>query len=246
MNEQIPETGGPAASTPASTDNDPQSQIEALRKEVEATRVQLLAVRAREVVLRNELLHRVRNMLAITRSIFSRTVANGGTVEDLSNHFHGRLDTLARYQSFQATGHGSSVDFEQMVRDELHSFQFGDDPVISITGPDVRLGHDVALVAALALHELVTNSIKFGVLSTPERRGRLTITWTLSEDLLTFIWAESGVPVLGPAPLHRGFGREFIEQALPYQIGATTSFELRAGGVHCSITMPLEAVAAPL
>jgi hypothetical protein len=53
--------------------------------------------------------------------------------------------------------------------------------------------------------------------------------------------------VLAQAPFHTGFGREFIEQALPYQIGAITSFELRPGGLLCTIAVPLggEAAARP-
>jgi hypothetical protein len=62
--------------------------------------------------------------------------------------------------------------------------------------------------------------------------------------LVTIRWAEHGVAVVTAAPLRRGFGREYIEQALPYQSGATTSFELRAGGIVCSIKMPLKPIGA--
>jgi two-component sensor histidine kinase len=204
------------------------------------------AARDREALLRNELQHRIRNMLAIIRSIFSRTVAAGGSLDDVADHFRGRLDAIARYQTALSLDPRATIDFEQIVRDELHSFQFGDDPRIRISGAEVRLVPDVAQMIGLALHELVTNSIKFGVLATLEERGRLEMSWIMAGARLRFIWLETGVPVLSPAPLRRGFGREFIEQALPYQIGAETRFELRPGGLFCEIVVPLDTTAPRL
>jgi two-component sensor histidine kinase len=181
-------------------------------------------------------------MLAIIRSIFSRTVAAGGSLDDVADHFRGRLDAIARAQTSGSLDPGGTIDFEQIVRDELHSFQFGDDPRIEIAGPDVRLSPDVAQMIGLALHELVTNSIKFGVLAMLDERGQLQASWTTAEGQLRFTWIETGVPVVSSAPLRRGFGREFIEQALPYQIGAETRFELRPGGMACEIVAPLGAI----
>jgi two-component sensor histidine kinase len=199
---------------------------------------QLKEARDREFLLRGELQHRVRNMLAIIRSIFSRTVDSGGSLEDVADHFRGRLDAVAQLQSLYAMQAPAAADFEQMIRDELQPFQFGDDPRISINGPDIRLDLDVAQLMGLALHELTTNSIKFGALSGDNESG-LAIRWSSTGQMMRFEWLETGVPVIAPAPLHRGFGREFIEQALPYQLGATTSFVLRPGGVFCSIALPI-------
>lgn len=223
-----------------------ESELAATRQALRQAEKQLHIATGREAALRSELQHRVRNMLATVRSIFSRSMASGGSIDDITDHFRGRLDTLARYQSFHSIDPERAVDFEQLVRDELHSFQFGDDPVISIEGSEVRLSQDVAQLAALAVHELVTNSLKFGALSGSDARARLHIGWTVADRLLTFSWSETGVAILGAAPLRRGFGREFIEQALPYQVGAVTKFDLRPGGLTCIITMPLDAVAAPM
>jgi two-component sensor histidine kinase len=220
-----------------------QAQLAEAHRELASVERERQASRDREALLANELLHRVRNMLAIIRSIFSRTVAAGGSLDDVADHFRGRLDAIARAQTSQSLDPGGTIDFEQIVRDELHSFQFGDDPRIGIAGPEVRLAPDVAQMIGLALHELVTNSIKFGVLAMLEERGQLEASWTTDEGQLRFTWIETGVSVLSPAPLRRGFGREFIEQALPYQIGAETRFELRPGGISCEIVAPLGTIA---
>jgi two-component sensor histidine kinase len=221
-----------------------QAQLAEARRELALVERAHQAARDREALLRNELQHRVRNMLAIIRSIFSRTIAAGGSLDDVADHFRGRLDAVARYQSFQSLDPGGTIDFELIVRDELNSFQFGDDARIQISGPEVRLVPDTAQVFGLALHELVTNSIKFGALAMLDDRGQLDISWSMAGTQLRFTWLETGISVLSPAPLRRGFGREFIEQALPYQIGAETRFELRPGGIFCEIVAPLDSIAS--
>jgi two-component sensor histidine kinase len=220
-------------------------ELDAVRRELEQSEMGRQAAQEQAALLRGELQHRVRNMLAIIRSIFSRTIAAGGSLEDVADHFRGRLDAIARYQTVLATDAGATIDFEHIVRDELQSFQFGDHPQIRIDGPPARLMQDSALLIGLALHELVTNSIKFGVLSSDDPRAQLDIGWTLAAGLLQLEWCETGIAVLSSAPLHRGFGREFIEQALPYQLGATTSFELRPGGVFCAVAVRLDVRTVP-
>ena len=106
---------------------------------------------------------------------------------------------------------------------------------------------------ALKLHELATNALKYGALSRPE--GRLDVRWDLvggadGETQLRVNCRESGVEVSIPAkgidagsdivaPLRRGYGREFIRRALPYQLWAETSSELTPLGVRCTVTLPV-------
>jgi two-component sensor histidine kinase len=113
-----------------------------------------------------------------------------------------------------------------------------DGPDCTISGPAVRLGQTSAELMGLAIHELVTNSIKFGALA---QAGRLSIDWSIESEQMAFRWAEFGVAIAGSAPRPYGFGRQLIEDALPYQLGATTSFDLKPGGVVCKILIPLSA-----
>jgi two-component sensor histidine kinase len=96
----------------------------------------------------------------------------------------------------------------------------------------------------MALHELLTNAVKYGALKQPN--GHLTIRWRreiLSESgkpWLHLDWKESGVemPPLGAKPHGSGQGRELIERVLPYQFDAQTTFAMEADGVHCTISLP--------
>ncbi|MDF0488433.1 sensor histidine kinase [Sphingomonas sp. H39-1-10] len=222
------------------------ANAEALRAELKAAREQLdcatrslAASEARERLLQNELQHRVRNMLAVVRSIFARTVEAGGALEDVADHFKGRLDAVSRYQFASAIDPRGTIDLDMMIWDELRVFEF--DPRVAAAGPEARVPYDIAVVLGLAFHELATNSIKFGALADTARGATVHIRWELSQGELSLTWEETGVSIVMPAPVPRGFGREFIEAALPYQIGATTAFELRPGGIRCTITVPLNA-----
>ena len=217
-----------------------EAEIVTLRAQLQASSDRLLAATEREASLLSEVQRRVRNTLAIVRSIFSRTLPADGALEEMANHFRGRLDTLTRYQAFSENLNDRRIDLEQMVRDELQAFQFGYDEMITISGPEVGLHHSTAQILALAFHELATNSIKFGALSAAFTNARLRIAWVVHGTQLTMDWTEKGVSILAEAPLHYGFGRDFIEQGLPYQIGGTSSFTLLPGGLRCAIAFPLE------
>ena len=206
------------------------SQDVTLRKLTE-TRLRLLL---------GELQHRVRNILAVVRSIVGRTVRNATDLEDAATHLEGRLDTLARTQSvFTRTGE-ADIDLEEMIREEMLSVA-ATEAQLDIEGPPLRLRHEAAETFALAVHELTTNAIKYGALSQPS--GRLSVHWqvlnTRQGRKLSLEWRESGVKALALAPSRTGFGRELIERGLPHELGATTSMEFRSGGVRASIEVPL-------
>lgn len=216
-----------------------RAEIALARNELAEARRQLQDERDREAMLQGELQHGVRNMLAVVRSIFSRSVAGGGSLSEVADHFRGRLDVLARYQLSRSHRPGGSADFETMLLDELQTAQAGDDPRVALAGPVVKVPFEAAQLVGLAIHELVTNSIKFGVLSSLAEQARLTIGWTLSDEVLHVAWREEGIAILAPAPFRKGFGRGFIEEALPYQLGASTSFDLAPGRLSCTLSMPL-------
>lgn len=219
-------------------------ETEGLRAEIAHLRERLAEqeAQARDMAERRKLRddglqHRIRNTMALVKSVFSRTVGASRSIEDIEMHFQGRLDVLARYQLPRTADPFEYVDLEELIRNEFQSFSFGYADGISIEGPEVQISPDQAQSLALAMHELVTNCFKFGALSMSGAGVR--IVWTRSDDRVHIDWAETGVPVIASDPPRAGFGWELIEEGLPYQADATTALALKAGGFSCSISLPL-------
>jgi len=198
----------------------------------------------RQEVLVAELQHRVRNMLTVVRSVFGQTVASGSEIGDIADHFRGRLDALARTQVIVTRTAEGDVDLEDLIRDELLSVGATDESRIRVGGPDVALNSKTAEALGLAIHELTTNAVKYGALKFSG--ATLDITWSIEMDQgrnrrLALNWVEQGVPAVPTKPAREGFGRELIEEALPYRLGAETKLEFLGGGVRCHISVPLQA-----
>ncbi|MBW6528404.1 PAS domain S-box protein [Sphingomonas sp. RHCKR7] len=199
-------------------------------------------------VLVAELQHRTRNLLGVVRGLSNQLIASSTSLDDFAGRFDDRLSALARVNGLLARlSEGDRVTFDELAMSELESLGGTDwlaSGRVTMRGPrGVRLRSTTVQTFALALHELATNALKYGALS--PRGGRLALDWRVAEHggvpMLHVTWHESGVArdtgVDAPAP-GGGYGRELIEHALPYQLGARTRFELRDDGVRCEIALP--------
>jgi two-component system CheB/CheR fusion protein len=200
----------------------------------------------RQRMLMAELQHRVKNILAVVRSITARTLEASDGLDDFAAHFDGRLSALARAQGALARQAGAELDLDEIVREELLTHAARDER-IEIGGPVVKLNQIAAEAFALAVHELATNAVKYGALASPA--GRISVTWRTAgsgpDAKLLFAWRETGVAVMNTRPSRVGFGRDLIERGLPYDLpGAATSLTFSPGGLHCVIELPLNKYAA--
>lgn len=193
--------------------------------------------RRRELI--HELQHRMKNMLAVVRSIARRTAAHSDSVESFSAHFEGRLAALANVQVTLARTATGRADLEDIVRQELvHSF--GSDEGVVIDGPAIALRGRMVELIALALHELAANAIKFG--ESPTGRG-LAVTWEErrqppDEHTLLLTWKEPGRPFVTETA-RSGFGLELIQRGLPYELDARVDVKHTTSGLICRIELPL-------
>jgi two-component system CheB/CheR fusion protein len=148
---------------------------------------------------------------------------------------------LARTQTSLARHGSEGIDLEQLVSEELLSNAPGDADQIGISGPAVRIGERAAEALGLAIHELMTNAMKYGALAHPS--GRIEVSWethgAAGGQRLDLQWLESTVPVINPNPKRTGFGREFLERGLPFELDGSTALEFRPGGLRFALEMPL-------
>jgi two-component sensor histidine kinase len=94
----------------------------------------------------------------------------------------------------------------------------------------------------MALHELVTNSAKYGALST--LTGRLAIHWKVEADVLRILWEEREGPAV-VEPVSRGFGTRSVIASIESQLGGRAEFDWRPEGLICRLSVPLKPPTTP-
>ncbi|PCD02740.1 hypothetical protein COC42_15295 [Sphingomonas spermidinifaciens] len=196
----------------------------------------------RQRLLLGELQHRVRNILAVVRSIVRRTHDQGQTAEEFVQHLEGRLGALARTQVLLTGAVDAGADLEMILRDELAT-QATDFDRVKLEGPTVRLPGKQAEVLTLAIHELATNAMKYGAFAHAD--GQLAVRWTLHVDTgqpwLRLEWHESGVDMPWGQDKREGFGTELITRRVPYELRGKGRIELLHDGIECTLDIPLVA-----
>lgn len=189
-----------------------------------------------------ELDHRVKNTLTTVLAISDRTLVGADSLESFRESFVGRISALARVHEALARHGWGNVDLRALARATLAPYEGRDAEATRITldGPAVELPPRAVPPLSMALHELVTNAVKYGPLSVPG--GTIAIEWSVegTEDRrrLSLHWAESGGP---PArePGHRGFGTTLIEHGIAYELEGEAFLAFDTRGLRCAIEFPL-------
>lgn len=188
-----------------------------------------------------ELQHRVRNTLGVVRSIARRTAERSKDVDEMSSHFQGRLDAFSRVQAIVTRNPESGIDLAGLIEDELLAHAAREGESLKINGPDVSLKPRPAETISLAVHELATNAVKYGALSS--EGGRIAVTWERLQpdgsEMLRLVWEENGVKMPSKEPARQGFGLELLQRTLPYDLRAETRVVFRPEGIRFELAMPL-------
>jgi len=198
-------------------------------------------LQSHERQLLGEVQHRVRNALAVVRSLVRRTAEHSGSLPDFVRHLDGRLAAFARAQAYVTRDPGHGVDLATLVADEFVAQGAREGEQVTITGPELRLTPEAAETLGLVVHELATNAVKHGALDV--EGGMVGVAWDLTNDArhLALEWREhvpDGDVALGRA----GFGTELLMQSLPYELGALVAREVSPTGLRWRIVVPLEQV----
>lgn len=200
-------------------------------------------------VLLAELQHRTRNLLAMVQAIARRGARASGSVKEFLNEFESRLRALSRAESLLPIHERGTVDVQDLIHRELaaHVDVQATGGRVQLTGDAIGIPAGAAQMFALGLHELATNSVKYGALKHNE--GGLHITWACIEGAagpeLDLTWRESGVVIADALPHRSGYGTELLTQALPFQLNARVKVEYTPQGMCCTIQLPLKCRSDP-
>lgn len=190
-----------------------------------------------------ELQHRVRNLIGMVRSVARLSAPSHRNVDEYVDHLIGRLQAMGRTQSTLTRSPGRKVDLAELVREELLVHAVRHDQC-HVDGPEVALSPHAAEIVTLAIHELATNSVKYGALGDT---GYIRITWTTSErdgkPWVSFRWQETAPRSKAKSPrkasLRKGFGRRLIEERVPYELHGEGEFHVHDTGVLAQLEFPL-------
>lgn len=182
-----------------------------------------------------ELNHRVKNILALIRSLSRQAKASSASLESYAHALEQRIAALAAAHDLAVSNTMQGVSLRNILETELKPYLAEDTMQVLLAGPIVGLRADVAPMIALVFHEIVTNANKYGALSTGD--GVVKASWSVSEDGLAFSWREIGGPTV-TAPTRHGFGQSLIEKAVPYEFDGTATLDFAPGGVIFSFTLP--------
>ncbi|MGX9981602.1 sensor histidine kinase [Methylobacterium fujisawaense] len=190
---------------------------------------------AREIELRRELNHRVKNILASVTSIFEMTRRGATSLDDFSDDFRGRLHALANVHSAVFHAVGEAISIREIVELTFGPYYQHGENRITTGGPPVMLNREAGTTLALCLHELTTNAIKYGGLSSPE--GRVDFDWIVSEGEpreLRISWRERGGPIV-KEPSRVGYGTRYLRSALTSMFGQRPVVMFRPDGLQCEV-----------
>lgn len=192
----------------------------------------------RQNLLAREVDHRAKNALALAQSIVRLTRAS--EVKDYVRAVEGRISALARVHTILSLSNWEGAEIGNLVGEEISPYS--NSGQIELHGSELQLLPATAQTLALALHELVTNSAKYGALSS--LNGRLKIRWDVRGDALQLVWEERDGPKV-EQPISRGFGTRSVIASIESQLGGKAEFDWRAEGLICRLSVPLpRAIAA--
>ena len=187
----------------------------------------------RQRMLNEELNHRVKNILAIIKSLVTQPSRDGQDLESYVDSLRGRIQALAVAHDQVVRGDGGGA-ISDLVNAELTPYR---DPntTITIDGEPLSLDARAFSVMALVLHELSTNAAKYGALSRPG--GALDIRWLVEAGACVIDWRESGGPPVLP-PARQGFGSVLIDRSVPFDLGGESDVSYPPEGMRARFRIP--------
>ncbi|HEY2708905.1 MAG TPA: HWE histidine kinase domain-containing protein [Caulobacteraceae bacterium] len=184
-----------------------------------------------------ELDHRVKNVLASVQSLAAQSARKTTSLDAFLKTFAGRLEAMASAHTLLTATRWRGAEIGNIAAAELGGLAPGQ---ARWSGPEIVLNPRATNALTLALHELATNAVKFGALSS--ETGRVEVSWRRAGGGFELSWIERGGPPVN-APTRRGFGATLLERVTGRELGGEARIDFAAGGVRATITADATALA---
>ncbi len=187
-----------------------------------------------QAMLVAELNHRVKNILAIVRSVAMQSVRSSASLEGFTDAFSGRLKALAIAHDILTETRWSGIALKELLTAVLAPYRSAEGRRVAIDGPTILLQASAVVPLSMVFHELTTNAAKYGALS--REGGRIEITWRLmdAEQMVELTWSERGGPKVELGN-RAGFGTRLIDRVISYDLDGGSELDFDPLGLRCTI-----------
>ncbi|MFN7023416.1 MAG: sensor histidine kinase [Pseudorhizobium sp.] len=191
-------------------------------------------------LLAGEMSHRVKNLLAVASGLTKITSRSSSSIDDMVKQLTQRLTALGRAHDLVRPlpgNQGEAALLGDLITVLLAPYE--DEGAfagrIRVAVPRMGVGEGAATGLALVVHELATNSLKYGSLSVPE--GTLDISGTLNGDDVEVVWTEQGGPAVSPPEGEGGYGSRLLSRTMAGNLGGTISHDWSKSGLLVTLKM---------
>ncbi|AZL58973.1 PAS domain S-box protein [Tabrizicola piscis] len=183
----------------------------------------------------HEMQHRVGNLLALVQIVARRTAQNADSLKGFLAKFEERIQSMSRTHSYLVGSNWNRMSLHEIVTRQLDQEREDRANKITISGPEILLDASDAQMLSMAIHELTTNSLKYGALQGGD--GRLDVRWS-DHNLngFKFCWIESDVKTIVPSD-RTGFGSMILDTIVPAQLRALAQRKLGQDGLRYELTV---------
>ncbi|RNJ62487.1 MAG: GAF domain-containing protein [Porphyrobacter sp. IPPAS B-1204] len=212
-----------------------------LRMSEDLTRERARAAQQQDLLIA-ELNHRVRNILGLIRALVAQSQAEALSVPGFAAIIGGRIAALATAHENITAKNWGPASLVRLIEAELAPYGAADRTRFRLTGDDVLVTPEAYTILALVVHELATNSAKYGSLSARAGSVEVTLARTAFGDL-ALRWREAGGPPV-TAPTRHGFGSTIITRSIPHDLQGEADVRYKLAGVEADFLVPARYLAA--
>jgi two-component sensor histidine kinase len=191
-------------------------------------------------LLAGEMSHRVKNLLSIASRLTAISSRSAQSVEEMASQLTERLTALGRAHDLVRplpNGQGDAALLGDLLTvllapyDDMGAFKGR----LRVAVERMGVGQSSATALALVIHELATNSMKYGALSVPT--GTLDITSQSDGEDIVLRWLERGGPQVDKPDGLGGFGSKLVQRSVTSQLGGQIDYEWDEGGLIVTLRM---------
>lgn len=213
-----------------------------LRMSEDLTRERARAAEQQDLLIA-ELNHRVRNILGLIRALVAQSQAEALSVPGFAAIIGGRIAALASAHDNITEKNWGPASLVRLIEGELAPYGGIDRARFRLRGEDVLISPEAYTIIALVVHELATNSAKYGSLSASAGTVEVSLARTAFGDL-AIGWREAGGPPV-TAPTRHGFGSTIITRSIPHDLQGEADVRYRLAGLEADFLVPARYLSAP-